>query len=261
MRKLLIALALLVPVSATAESALPFMKDMAGDRDLPRPWGIGFDFFTMDQDYRINELEFILPGVSLPDVSKVQVTNEVQHFDIKADVWLLPFLNVFGVLGHVKSDTVVDLRDTPIIGLPPGFPGLGQLPIDTDGTVWGLGATLAFGGDRWFGSLTGTWTDADLSGDFDSSAETITLQPRVGMIWNQWVGWVGGMYLDIEESHAGVIDIPGIGQLPFSAVLGQRTNWNTALGAQHHFSDKASLSLEVGFGDRKHTLFNFNYRF
>ena len=59
MRKLLIALALLVPVSATAESALPFMKDMAGDRDLPRPWGIGFDFFTMDQDYRINELEFI----------------------------------------------------------------------------------------------------------------------------------------------------------------------------------------------------------
>lgn len=261
MRSFLLTLALLAPVAVQADNTLPFMKEMAGDRELPPAWGIGIDFFTMDQPYKIDQLEFILPGVSLPDVSQVDVNNRVQHFDIKADVWLLPFLNVFGILGQVNTDTVVDLSRTTIIGLPPQLPSLGKLEIDTDGTVWGFGATLAFGGDRWFGAVTTTWTDADLGGDFDSSIEALTIQPRVGMIFGQWTGWVGGMYLDVEESHAGVINIPGIGQLPFAAVLSAESDWNTAVGVSHHFSEKLSLSLEVGFGDRDHTLFNFNYRF
>lgn len=258
MHRLLLALALLAPVAAPAESTLPFMQDLAGDRQLPRPWGIGFDFYTMDQDYDIDQLSFTLPGVTLPDPSGVLVTNEIQHIDIKADVWLLPFLNVFAVLGHVESDTIVDLSNATIIGLPVE---LGQLPIKTDGTVVGGGATLAYGGDNWFTSLTVTYTDTNLGGDFDSSAETVTAQPRVGLIRNQWVVWFGGMYLDIEEKHSGTIVIPGVGAVAFDTVLGQQDDWNAAVGARHHFSEHSSLSLEIGFGGREHTLFNYNYRF
>lgn len=258
MRHVLLALLLTAPGLAAAESALPFMRDLAGDRDLPRPWGIGLDFYTMDQDYGIDALSFSLPGVTLPDPSRIAVENEVQHFDIKADVWLLPFLNLFAVLGHVESDTVVDLSSAPIVGLP--VP-LGKLPIATDGTVWGVGATLAFGGDDWFGSLTATYTDTDLGGDFDSSAETVTLAPRVGLIRGQWTAWLGAMYLDTEETHDGSIALPGIGQVPFAVVLGTSDEWNTMVGAGYHFSDQTSLSFEVGFGGRTHTLFNFSYRF
>ena len=67
MRGLILLLAALLPLSSMAESGLPFLKDMAGDRDLPRPWGIGFDFYTMDQDYDIKSLTFDLPGVSVGD--------------------------------------------------------------------------------------------------------------------------------------------------------------------------------------------------
>ena len=77
MRGLILLLAVLVPLSSSADG-LPFLKDLAGDADLPRPWGVGFDFFTMDQDYDIKSLDFALPGVSIGDPSQIKVTNQVK---------------------------------------------------------------------------------------------------------------------------------------------------------------------------------------
>jgi len=267
MRCILVALALLMPLSANAESRLPFLKDKVGDRELPLPWGIGIDFYTMDQDYTIEYLDFQLPGVSLGDPSTLGVTNEVQHYDIKLDAWLLPFLNVFAVLGHVESDTVIDLSKAPIQGLP--IP-LKTLPFASDGSVVGLGITLAYGGDNWFTTLTTTRTEADLGGSWDSNIDSTTIQPRLGLVHGQWQYWIGGLYLDTEETHQGTVDLPlavdatgapVLVPLPFHVVLGGADDWNVAAGARHVFSEHAELSFEVGFGDRSHTLFNFTYRF
>jgi hypothetical protein len=267
MRSLLIALALLMPMTANAESRLPFLKDKVGDIGLPRPWGIGIDFYTMDQDYKIDFLQFDLPGVTLGDPSLLGVTNDVQHFDIKIDAWILPFLNIFGILGHVESDTVIDLSKAPIQGLP--IP-LSALPFSTDGSVIGLGFTLAYGGDNWFTTITTTRTEADLGGSFDSNVDSTTIQPRLGLVRGQWQYWIGGLFLDTEESHKGTVELPlGVDQngvpvlvpLPFNVVLGGADDWNTAIGARHVFSEHASLTFELGLGDRSHTLFNFTYRF
>jgi len=267
MRSLIIAIALLMPVSVTAESRLPFLKDKVGDVELPRPWGIGIDFYTMDQDYDIEDLSFEVQGLVIPDTSLLAVTNDVQHFDIKLDAWILPFLNIFAVLGHVESDTVIDLSKVPSENLP--FP-LGKLPVSTDGTVTGFGLTLAYGGDNWFTTVTAVRTESDLKGDFDSSVDSTTIQPRIGIVKNSWQYWVGGLYLDTEEKHAGSIDLPlaldpnGVPMLvpvKFSVLLGGADDWNTAVGVRHVFSEHADLTFEVGFGDRSHTLFNFTYRF
>jgi hypothetical protein len=267
MPRLLIALVLLLPLTVSAESRLPFLKDKVGDRELPRPWGIGLDFYTMDQEYDIEFLQFDLPGVTLPDPSTLGVSNEVQHFDIKIDAWLLPFLNVFAVIGHVESDTVIDLSNTPITGLP--VP-LSSLPFASDGSVVGLGFTLAYGGDDWFTTITTTRTEADLGGAFDSNIDSTTIQPRIGLIRGQWQFWLGGLFLDTEESHTGTVDLPlGVDQngapilvpLPFDVLLGGADDWNVALGARHVFSPHASVTFEVGVGDRSHTLFNYTYRF
>lgn len=267
MRCLLVALALLMPVTATAESRLPFLKEKVGDRVLPRPWGIGLDFYTMDQDYNIEFLDFQLQDVSLGDPSTLGVTNDVQHFDIKVDAWLLPFLNVFAVIGHVETDTVIDLSNAPIQGLPIPLP---SLEISTDGSVVGLGFTLAYGGDNWFTSLTTTRTEADLGGAYDSNIDSTTIQPRIGLVHGQWQYWIGGLYLDTEETHIGTVDLPlGVDAtgapvlvpLPFHVILGGADDWNVAVGARHVFSEHADLSFEIGVGDRSHTLFNFTYRF
>ena len=47
----------------------------------------------------------------------------------------------------------------------------------------------------------------------------------------------------------------------FDVQLESAEKWNYAVGIFHAFSPKAHLSLEYGFGDRTHTLFNFTYRF
>jgi hypothetical protein len=258
MRRLLSALMLLLPLTASAESRLPFWQDRVGDVELPLPFGVGFDFYTMDQVYDIDYLNFALPGISLDDPSLLGVTNDVKHMDLKIDAWILPFLNVFGLVGQIDSKTVIDLSKAPVQGLP--FP-LGELVVDTDGTVLGLGFTLVYGTENWFTSLTSTFTDTDLRGNFDSSVSSITVQPRVGLIRSNWQFWVGGLYLDTEETHRGIVELPVLGDINFDVVLGGADDWNVAVGAKHDFSKKASLSFEVGFGDRDHTLFNYTYRF
>lgn len=260
MRRLVFLLSILLPLSAVADSRLPFMQGLAGDAELPRPWGIGLDFYTMDQDYDIQSLEFNLPipGVELGDPHDIKSTNEVMHFDLKADVWLLPFLNVFAIVGRVDTDTTVDFSEAEITGLP--FE-LGLLPVNFDGTVFGGGFTLAYGTDNWFASATTTFTETSISGDFKSSVDSFTVQPRVGLIRGNWTYWAGAMYLDVDEHHRGVIKLPYIGDADFAVELVTTDHWNYTAGLAHYFSDKANLSFEVGFGNRSHTLFNFNYRF
>jgi hypothetical protein len=263
MHRLVLVLLLLTPLAAPAQetSGGPlFMKDMLGGREFFEPWGIGLDFYTMDQDYKIKTLQFDLPGVDLDDPSLIKVTNELQHYDLKLDVWVTPFLNVFGLVGRVDADTYVDFSNVPITGLPIS---LGTLPVSYNGTVYGAGFNLLYGTDRWFAALNNTWTTANLNGDFDSSVDTFTSQPRIGLIIDRWTVWGGAMYLNTQETHSGTIalPIPGIPPVPFDVELESMKAWNYAVGVGHVFSPKAHITLEIGFGDRKHTLFNFTYRF
>jgi len=258
MRGLFLLLAILLPLTSSADSSLPFMKDIAGDRDLPRPWGVGIDFYTMDQDYDIKSLEFNLGDVSLGDPSKLKVSNEVQHFDIQGDVWLLPFLNVFGIIGRVDIDTFVDFSEAEIENLPID---LGKLPVSFNGTVYGGGFTLAYGTENWFTSVTTTFTTTNTSGDLDSSVDSTSVQPRIGLLRSSWRFWAGGMYLKTDEKHEGVFELPFVGDVPFEIELETKDKWNYTLGAGYAFSDRANLSFELGFGNRTHTLFNFNVRF
>ncbi len=265
MRRLILALLLLAPLAASAQesdssSGPLFMKDLLNGREFFEPWGVGIDFFTMEQAYNIEQLSFELPGLPSVDPSLIKVDNEVQHYDFKLDAWITPFLNVFGIIGHIDGDTRVDLSS---VTLPGASAPLGTLPVSFDGTVYGLGINLIYGTENWFVALNNTWTDTSLGGDFDSSVNSYTAQPRLGLIRNKWTMWVGGMYLDTEEKHSGVIQlpVPGLPPIPFDVTLETADQWNYAVGVGHIFSPRAHLSLELGFGDRDHTLFNFTYRF
>lgn len=263
MRPFLLCLLLMAPITTVAQesnSGPLFMKDMLGDREFFEPWGVGVDIYTMQQGYGIVDLEFALPGVEIGDPSLIDVTNDVQHVDLKFDAWITPFLNVFALVGRVDADTYVDFSKLPVQGLP--FP-LGSIPVSYDGTVYGAGINLIYGTENWFVALNNTWTDASLSGDFNSSVKAYAAQPRVGLIKDKWTFYVGGMYLDTEEKHQGTIQlpIPSLPPIPFKVELESAEKWNYAVGVMHVFSPKAQVLLEIGFGDRDHTLLNFTYRF
>jgi hypothetical protein len=263
MQRLLFVVLLLLPLTTLAEEGRTgplFMKDMVGEGDFFAPWGVGVDIFTMNQDYSIKSLEFQIPGVGDIDPTAIEVKNDVSNYDVKLDVWVTPFLNVFGLLGRLNADTYVDLGNVSIPGLPIALP---TLPVSYDGTVYGGGVNLVYGTRSWFAALNNTWTSTSLSGDFDSSVSSFTVQPRLGLIVDQWTMWVGGMWLDTTEKHSGVINlpVPGLPPVPFSVELETSEKWNYAVGFGRIFSPKATLYFELGFGNRTHTLFNFTYRF
>lgn len=239
------------------ESLLPFMRSLAGAADLPRPYGVGIDVFTLDQEYDVGRLAFVLPGDPTVDPGLIDVDNQIDEIDLKLDAWLFPFLNVFAILGRVEGGTAVDLSQ---VQLPLPVP-LGTLDIDYDGTVYGGGATLAVGGEHWFASLTGTYAKANLSGDFDSDVKSTTWQPRVGYVRGPWTFFVGGYYIDTEEDHSGAIVLPGLGSIPFSVGLESSAKFNPSAGVHFRITDSAETTLELGGGDRQTTLVNFTWRF
>ncbi len=243
-----------------ARADLPFLKELAGDQELPGTYGIGIDLLNLRQDYAVQSVEIGLPGLVIPDPSVLDVTSKVEYIDIKLDAWVFPFLNLFGIVGALEGETAVDLSAISLPQLP--IP-LGTIDVEYDGRVFGAGFTAVYAKDHWFTSLTATYTDTSLDGNFNSSVETISLQPKIGMRHDRGAWWVGATYLNSEEAHTGVIDlgIPNLPALPFDVVLESSEEWNVNVGVQVQHNKNLHTLLEVGFSDRTQILTNITWRF
>ncbi len=234
---------------------------------MPKRWGVGIDYFDMSQPYQLDDLVLDLPPLQalIPDPSILPIDNEIQHTDLKIDVWVTPFLNIFGIYGRIDGATNIDLG---VLGLPLP-PATNTLTVDYDGDVTGFGAVLAVGGDRWFASVTGTTTDTDLTGDFKSSVKTTVVQPRFGVRFGDHTEfWVGGYIVDTEEKHSGTIslDLGPFVPIPaddvtFGVDLSQEEDFNWSVGTHMMMTDSWEATVEVGAGDRKTVLANVTYRF
>lgn len=269
MKKALACLLLAAPLAANADAL--FGNSLAGDAKLPRTWGIGVDYFDMVQPYQLDYLSFSPPVLPIEDPSILDIENDLRHTDLKLDVWVLPFLNVFGIYGRIDGETNIDFS---ALGLPLP-PQVSSLAVDYDGDVFGGGAVLAVGNDRWFASLTATYTDTDLSGDFKSKVTAKTIQPRIGARFGGHTEfWVGGYFIEAEESHEGTIELdlgpiiaPPGGPIPrpvpldFAVELSQAEDFNFSFGTHMMFSDAWEATVEVGAGDRSTVLANVTYRF
>ena len=239
-----------------SNAGLPFLSHLAGDHELPLPWGVAIDAFNMEQPYEIQDLSFrARNGLELPLVDGIEVQNEVTHFDFKVDAWLLPFLNLFAIVGDLDGTT--DVRIPP---LPLPVP-LERVTVQYDGLVYGGGAVLVVGGNHWFATVTTTFSKTDLSGDFESTVKALTLQPRVGYPFKHVQVWVGGMFLDAQEKHKGALELPGIGLVDFEVALSEKEAWNSTVGGNIVFSKHWQLTLDAGFGDRDTLLGTLNFRF
>lgn len=233
----------------------PFAASLAAGKKLPLPYGIGITVYDQSQDYALDSLVLGIPGFEFLPLDRLAIDNEITDYNVQMDVWLFPFLNVFGLIGALDASTEVDFSQVP---LP--FP-LGKVTIDYGGTVYGGGLTLVAGGNVWFTSLTGVATASDLTGDFDSSANSLVVMPRVGLYNGRGSVWVGAMYLDTREDHKGTIELPFLGPVPFAVELKQKDQWNALAGLQANLGERWTLNLEGGFGARKSVSGTVGWRF
>ena len=266
---LLAVILLGAPWSVQADAL--FGNDLAGDAKLPRTWGVGIDYFEMQQPYELDSLSFAPPVLPITDPSILPIENDVRYADLKVDVWLFPFLNVFAIYGQIDGETHIDLS---VLGLPLP-PDVSSLTVDYDGDVYGGGVVLAVGGERWFASLTGTISDTSLGGSINSSVEATAIQPRIGARFGEHTEfWIGGYFIDAEEKHRGTIEIdlgpiianpmsgiPRPVPLDFAVELSEGEDFNVSFGTHLMINEAWEATVEVGAGDRDTVLANFTYRF
>lgn len=238
---------------------------------LPRPFGLSLGYMHQDQPFDVggifvNGIDVKTPGLAV--VNEVQ--NEESTYTLRADAWILPFWNIYGILGRTSGRAVGPL----MIDLEPVFPVICKLPgnncavdttfrLDYEANVRGYGTTLAGGYKSFFGMIDFNWTTADLDISL-TDAKAKVISSRVG--YNGKIGkfsgvlWVGVMYQDISQT----LDLPlDIGENNLLVTIDQSTQeaYNYVVGGQWDINRSFSLLAEFGFGKRKSQMLNLTYRF
>ena len=261
---------------------LPLMKNVAGDADLPLPFGIGITGYWQEQDLKSKNISLIVPAFVVPTVwegttaTPANVESEVDNFNVRLDAWILPFLNVYGVAGKVDGENrVSDINvDNNWAGHPGGPAVTGTLDalalefknngfkLDYEGDVYGVGVILASQWGKYWGTIDYNFTQADL--DISTSEiDTHTISPRIGRSGS--LGningslWIGAMHQAVDEDHNGQIN-QGLA-IQYTVLNEQEDEWNFLLGGSAELSKQWNASIEGGFGNRKQVMGNLTFRF
>ena len=252
---------------------LPILGKAACDLGyvLPRPFGLSVGYMHQDQPFDVggifvNGIDVKTPGVAV--VNEVQ--NEEGTYNLRADVWILPFWNIYGILARTNGTAIGPL----MIDLEPVFPNLCRLPgndcqvdstfrLDYKGNVRGYGTTVAGGYKDFFGMIDYNRTTADLNISLTDAKATV-ISSRIG--WNGKIGkfagvlWVGVMYQDISQT----LDLPlDIGEDTLLVTIDQSTQeaYNYVIGGNWDINRSFSILAEIGLGKRTSQMLSFTYRF
>ena len=277
---------------------LPFLAQKVIDEgyDLPLPLGIGLTFSRVESFNALRDIEVGLNGNPKEPFEFVvfeDSPSSVDTWQVKADVWLFPFLNVFGLIGTVRGDAQVDVvldgndmldnlgvdcsrpRPNPRCRLLEDR--LIELPtIDAEirGMTYGVGGTLAGGWRNWFVAIpiSFSWLDIDAinpGADKDTDGFAFTITPRGGRVFNLGNAgnlgvFTGANYLNSQFKITGREVAPEL-DLVIDYTLDQENvdKWNIVLGANWDITKHWALSVEYnGFiGSREAFISSLSYRF
>ena len=260
----MLALAASGAFAAESESGLPWMKSWGSGRELPSPIGLSVLYYTQNHDYDIDRLAAtprLPPGMPAPnlaaglDTSAIGVENNVDQIGLKADAWLLPFLNAFALVGKIDGTTEVAFGSSPAAL---AF-GTDRLERDYVGTLYGGGVTLAAGWEDAFVSVQGVWTETDL--DAGTSVSATVVRPIVGYQLHAVTAWAGAMWQKTQEEHEGVFPVPALGLVNYDLKLDEKDPWNALTGVRYQLNEHWFAQAEVGFGSRTHIELELTYRF
>ncbi|AGB80570.1 hypothetical protein D781_0182 [Serratia sp. FGI94] len=297
------------PLQSTSQRhTLPFWGDEARARgyDLPETFGIGINHMNMRQNIEVSSISFSglgwdtfqMPG-NLFNIKAENSREKSKTETMRLDAWVLPFLNVYGIVGHTRgsSHSIVSVDSDPsqfsgfmekiIASAVHQMNKSGQLQnldfnLDFKGTTYGAGFTLAGGYESWFATLDTNYTRTDFN-ILDGQISALTVTPRVGYRF-QTPGisgtshlnlWVGSMYQDVQQEFKGSLgdlNMPAALQ-PLINIANQRgegrfrvkqhlqSPWNVLVGAQYEITRNFNVMTEIGFSERNSAMVSAEYRF
>ncbi|WP_432468281.1 virulence protein [Agarivorans sp. Z349TD_8] len=240
------------------------------NQSLPKPYGFSLNYLGMSQSLTSDNISFSGLGALEPliDIETSDAVQDSETLSFKADLWLSPFLNVYGLLGYTKGSSISDAQIN-FAGQPLLSPF--QIDLEFKGLTYGVGSTLVAGIGNWFSVFDINYSRTDLD-ILNGEVNTLVISPRLGYRWevsgHSIQLWGGMMYQNLEQSFHGDISELGIALPPqfpsntrFDVNQRLKTQWNALLGAQVSLTDRLAALLELGMGQRTSLMLNLGYRF
>ncbi len=177
--------------------------------DIPLPTGIMVNYFWADQGVTIDNIGvgFDFPELEVPvtDISDLiqfgDVSGTVNTITVRPDIWVFPFLNVYGLAGKTYVSTHIELVS------PVHF----ETNADFVGNSFGAGTSGAFGIGKYFTVMDGNWVWTYIP-QFQEPTRTSTFSFRLGRAFpfgqnaEQNIAlWVGGMRVRFGKETSGTI--------------------------------------------------------
>ena len=239
--------------------------------ELPKTYGLGLAAHYQKTD--IDMKGFTVAGIDvtndLPLVDPLgsDLESDVLTGQFRADMWVLPFLNVSVLFGEIETDSDVTLRFTPAFQALAGLGGDREVPefykfnTSTDGTTVGLGLLTGFQYEQLVMTLGLNYVET-VTADTNSEIEALMWLGMVGYDFGA-IGLqalAGVQYLDTDRSIEGSIDLADGEALDFSIDVGlEETTF--MLGFNKDIGRNWTLSSFIGANGTKSSLTaNFGYR-
>ncbi|UCD05038.1 MAG: hypothetical protein JSV98_07935 [candidate division WOR-3 bacterium] len=268
--------------------------------DLPYPLGISIGYYQQSMGVIMDRVSLGLTEGQLMPLAFIgfeDVSNKAVNYNARLDLWLLPFLNIYGMLGYAKSDADVTLN------APFEF----ETSVDFTGWTYGGGAAIAAGIRGFWVTVNGNLAWTDMEDYYDPVRATVfsfRIGHRLPLIKSRnFHVWLGAMYQDPAAEVSGRFLLADIvtdelagqfvdyyltdwyqaltpeeqqfidgfvqtlmqgsadTQLDYQAEQHPENAWNMIAGAQLELSKSWNLQAEFGFlNGRNSLLVNLNYR-
>ena len=252
------------------DRTLPFLAQSAIDKgfDLPEPYGVSLVYNYTEQDFIIDELSVFTKDGTAIDIDKIVALENAKpashSLQLKVDAYLLPFLNVFAMVGGITGEAPLDVI---IKRKRPNKSDL-NVPVEAAVTGYSFTAGMMFATmiDRYFISVPLTYTYSMLDRSYESR-KVVNVSPRVGNVISlknqgKLAVFIGANYMDVDLKAKGVVYSDSGEELIYEAHQKNVDKWNMSLGYNWMFNRAYSWNLEIGFlGSRKNVTTGLNYRF
>jgi hypothetical protein len=263
---------------------VPIWGEQARQRgfDLPLPFGMGLNYTYMDQAIRIRNLKVGIgdPNIEVEGIDFDDARSHDSAITVRIDMWLLPFLNIYGLFGSINGEAEFDLDvsqitdNLPVPGLPPVVEPNKTIDLNMDynGFTYGGGLTVAGGYENFFGSLDTNYTYSTVD-IVDGRIDAVTVAPRLGLIMDppdikgSIAVWIGAMYMHYKQTVTDDVNLqefdprlPPV-QLAFKLDIENHHPWNFLFGGQWEITKRLQIMAEGGVGDRGQLVTGISYRF
>ncbi|MDT0553455.1 hypothetical protein [Urechidicola vernalis] len=178
--------------------------------DIPFPAGLMANFVWMDQNITIDNMQlgfksdnYDVPLTPVDFIEFGENSNTSYAYNVRPDLWVLPFFNVYGLFGGGSSNTKVNLVAPIELGSE----------VEQNITTKGFGVMFA-GGVRkmWFSvDANWTWNKPEL---LDDPVRVKVLGVRVGKTFkfknrpqSNFAFWIGGMRTKMDAETRGQISL------------------------------------------------------